>query len=90
MNIHIYILKNTDILIILNFVGFGTSLGVLFLPTTWVLYKLIKKRYKIKLKKKFFKKNGGLLLQQQLSSNKNNVQNTKLFNSKELDRKSVV
>ncbi|XP_030962998.1 wall-associated receptor kinase-like 9 isoform X2 [Quercus lobata] len=67
-------------------VGFGTSLGVLFLPTTWVLYKLIKKRYKIKLKKKFFKKNGGLLLQQQLSSTENNVQNTKLFNSKELEK----
>ena len=45
---------------------------------------MIKKRNKIKLKKKFFKKNGGLLLQQQLSSNDNNVQKTKLFNSKEL------
>ena len=67
------------------FVGFGTSLGVLFLPATWVLYKLIKKKNKIKLKKKFFKKNGGLLLQQ-LSSTKNNVQNTKLFNSKELEK----
>ncbi|KAF3953831.1 hypothetical protein CMV_020758 [Castanea mollissima] len=67
-------------------VGFGTSLGVLFLPTTWVLYKLIKKKNNIKLKKKFFKKNGGLLLQQQLSSTKNNVQNTKLFNSKEIEK----
>ncbi|KAL0008687.1 hypothetical protein SO802_010189 [Lithocarpus litseifolius] len=67
-------------------VGFGTGLGVLFLPTTWVLYKLIKKKIEIKLKKKFFKKNGGLLLQQQLSSTKNNVQNTKLFNSKELKK----
>ncbi|XP_030969996.1 wall-associated receptor kinase-like 1 [Quercus lobata] len=45
---------------------------------------MIKKRNKIKLKKKFFQKNGGLLLQQQLSSNDNNVQKTKLFNSKEL------
>ena len=45
---------------------------------------MIKKRNKINLKKKFFKKNGGLLLQQQLSSNDNNVQKTKLFNSKEL------
>ncbi|XP_050286454.1 wall-associated receptor kinase-like 8 isoform X3 [Quercus robur] len=62
-----------------------SSLGALFLFTIiWCLYRMIKKRNKIKLKKKFFKKNGGLLLQQQLSSNDNNVQNTKLFNSKEL------
>nr|POE96579.1 wall-associated receptor kinase-like 2 [Quercus suber] len=52
---------------------------------TWRLYKVIKKRNKIKLKQKFFKRNGGLLLQQQLSSNENNVQKTKLFNSKELE-----
>ena len=39
----------------------------------------------MKLKKKFFKRNGGLLLQQQLSSSENNVQKTKLFNSKELE-----
>ena len=46
---------------------------------------MIKRRSEIKLKKKFFKRNGGLLLQQQLSSSEHNVQNTKLFNSKELD-----
>ena len=46
---------------------------------------MIKKRNKIKLKQKFFKRNGGLLLQQQLSSNENNVQKEKLFNSKELE-----
>ncbi|XP_030956469.1 wall-associated receptor kinase-like 8 [Quercus lobata] len=63
-----------------------SSLGALFLFTiTCCLYKIIKKRNKIKLKKKFFKRNGGLLLQQQLSSNDNNVQKTKLFNSKELE-----
>ena len=63
-----------------------TSFGVLFLLfITWWLYKVIKKRNKIKLKKKFFKRNGGLLLQQQLSSNENNVQKEKLFNSKELE-----
>ena len=39
----------------------------------------------MKLKKKFFKRNGGLLLQQQLSSSENNVQKTKVFNSKELE-----
>ena len=46
----------------------------------------VKKRSGIKLKKKFFKQNGGLLLERQLSSNENNVQNTKLFNSKELEK----
>ena len=45
---------------------------------------MIKRRSEIQLKKKFFKRNGGLLLQQ-LSSSEHNVQNTKLFNSKELD-----
>ena len=64
----------------------GTSLGVLsLLVITWWLHKLIKKRKKIELKRKFFKRNGGLLLQQQLSSSENNVQETKLFNSKELE-----
>ncbi|XP_065621594.1 wall-associated receptor kinase-like 10 [Quercus suber] len=62
------------------------SFGVLFLLLViWRLYKVIKKRNKIKLKQKFFKRNGGLLLQQQLSSNENNVQKAKLFNSKELE-----
>ncbi|XP_023925060.1 wall-associated receptor kinase-like 10 [Quercus suber] len=51
----------------------------------WWLSKVIKKRNKIKLKQKFFERNGGLLLQQQLSSNENNVQKAKLFNSKELE-----
>ncbi|GMY19401.1 wall-associated receptor kinase-like 8 isoform X1 [Fagus crenata] len=64
----------------------GTSLGVLsLLIITWWLCKVIKRRKKMKLKKKFFKRNGGLLLQQQLSSSENNVQKTKLFNSKELE-----
>jgi serine/threonine protein kinase len=70
----------------LTYAVIGTSLGVLsLLIITWWLYKVIKKRKKIKLKKKFFKRNGGLLLQQQLSSSENNVQKTKLFNSKELE-----
>ncbi len=46
---------------------------------------MIKRRKEINLKKKFLKRNGGLLLQQQLSSSEHNVQNTKLFNSKELE-----
>jgi serine/threonine protein kinase len=40
----------------------------------------------IKQKNMFFKRNGGLLLQQQLSSHETNVENTKLFNSKELEK----
>ena len=48
-----------------------------------------KKRNEIKLKKRFFKRNGGLLLQQQLSSrssSEHNIQHTKLFTSKELEK----
>jgi serine/threonine protein kinase len=70
----------------LTYAAIGTSLGVLsLLIITWGLYKVIKKRNEINLKKKFFKRNGGLLLQQQLSSSENKVQKTKLFSSKELE-----
>ncbi|KAM4089971.1 hypothetical protein ACJW30_09G024600 [Castanea mollissima] len=64
-----------------------SSLGLLFLLfIIWWLYKVIKKRNKIKLRQqKFFKRIGGLLLQQQISSNENNVQIAKIFNSKELE-----
>jgi serine/threonine protein kinase len=51
----------------------------------WWLYKVIKRRKEINLKKKFFKRNGGLLLQQQISSSEHNVQTTKLFNTMELE-----
>ena len=40
----------------------------------------------IKQKNTFFKRNGGLLLQQQLSSHEANVDNTRLFNSKDLEK----
>ena len=71
----------------MTYAGLGTSFGALFLITiTLVLFNVIKKRSETKLKKKFFKKNGGLLLQQQLSSNKNNIQNIKLFILKELEK----
>ncbi|GMN26131.1 hypothetical protein TIFTF001_051492, partial [Ficus carica] len=63
--------------------GFG---AVLLLLGSWGLFKLVKKRRKIQRKKKFFKRNGGLLLEQQLSSGEANVEKTKLFNSKELER----
>jgi serine/threonine protein kinase len=47
---------------------------------------VVKKRRRIKQKNKLFKRNGGLLLQQQLSSHEANVENTKLFSSKDLDK----
>ncbi|KAG7982759.1 hypothetical protein I3843_04G070100 [Carya illinoinensis] len=77
--------KNTKLFII---IGVSTSLGVLFLIFGgWWSYKVIKKRMRIKRKQKFFKQNGGLLLEQQLCTNNNvNIENTKLFNSKELEK----
>ncbi|XP_037491093.1 wall-associated receptor kinase-like 3 [Jatropha curcas] len=47
----------------------GGVIGVLaILFVIWWVYKCLKKRKKIELRKKFFKRNGGLLLQKQLSS----------------------
>ncbi|KAM7481409.1 hypothetical protein LguiB_005992 [Lonicera macranthoides] len=68
--------------------GVGSGVGtILFLIGLWRFYKEIKKRNKIKLKKKFFKQNGGLLLQKQLSSSEEgNVDKSKLFTSKELEK----
>ncbi|GMY18792.1 wall-associated receptor kinase-like 1 [Fagus crenata] len=64
-----------------------TGLGVLVLLIGgWWSYKWVKKRKNIKRKEKFFKRNGGLLLQQQLSSSEVNVEKTKLFNSKDLEK----
>ncbi|GMY18822.1 wall-associated receptor kinase-like 10 isoform X1 [Fagus crenata] len=69
-------------------IGISTGLVVLVLLTGggWWSYKLVKKRKNIKRKEKFFKRNGGLLLQQQLSSSKVDVEKTKLFNSKDLEK----
>ena len=50
------------------------------------LYKVVKKRKEIRLKKRFFKCNGGLLLEQQISSNKVAIEKTKNFTSKELEK----
>ncbi|KAM6575813.1 hypothetical protein CsatA_024140 [Cannabis sativa] len=63
------------------------ALGILVLVFgTWRLYKFIDKRKEIKLKKIFFKRNGGLLLEQQIHSSNNNVDQIKLFDSKELEK----
>ncbi|KDP41424.1 hypothetical protein JCGZ_15831 [Jatropha curcas] len=68
-------------------IGCASGLGLLlFLISLWLLYKLIKRRKAMKLRQKFFKRNGGLLLQQQLFSTETNVEQTKLFTSKELEK----
>ncbi|XP_021603260.1 wall-associated receptor kinase-like 9 [Manihot esculenta] len=65
----------------------GGAIGVLLIGFgAWKLYKLIKKRRSIELKKQFFKRNGGLLLQQQITSSNGSVQKTKIFTSKELEK----
>ncbi|XP_039023474.1 wall-associated receptor kinase-like 22 [Hibiscus syriacus] len=63
--------------------GFGSLCLVM---GGWWLYKFVKKRREIKLKKKFFKRNGGLLLQQQMFAKDGGLENTKIFTSKELDK----
>ncbi|KAM7481431.1 hypothetical protein LguiB_006014 [Lonicera macranthoides] len=69
-------------------IGIGSGIGtIIFLLGLWRVYKEIKRRNKIKLKKKFFKRNGGLLLQKQLSTGEEgNVEKSKLFTSKELKK----
>ena len=68
--------------------GVGSGVGtILLLLGLWRVYKEIKRRNKIKLKKKFFKPNGGLLLQKQLSSGEEgNIEKCKLFTSKDLEK----
>ncbi|KAL5581548.1 hypothetical protein UlMin_013990 [Ulmus minor] len=71
----------------LVFIGVGSGLGALVLAVfPWRLFKFVKKRNAIKRREKFFKQNGGLLLQQEISSGKTNVDKTKVFKSKELEK----
>ncbi|XP_062106953.1 wall-associated receptor kinase-like 22 isoform X3 [Humulus lupulus] len=68
----------------------GLSMGfglLVFTIAAWCSRNALKKRERVKRKEKFFKRNGGLLLQQQMSStNKVNVEQTKVFTSKELKK----
>ncbi|KAF8007388.1 hypothetical protein BT93_K1404 [Corymbia citriodora subsp. variegata] len=67
--------------------GVGAGLGALVLGLfLWRLYRYIKKRKEIKLKEKYFKRNGGLLLKSELSSPEGNVETSKLFTSKDLEK----
>ncbi|KAG2323864.1 hypothetical protein Bca52824_006592 [Brassica carinata] len=67
--------------------GIRLGFGLLVLAIgAWWLYKFISKRREIKRKKRFFQRNGGLLLQQQLASNEGNLETTRVFSSKELEK----
>ncbi|KAK1402786.1 putative wall associated kinase-like 2 [Heracleum sosnowskyi] len=76
-------IKTTAIILIATCAGLG---GLLVMAATWWLYKVLMRRKESKLKEKFFKRNGGLLLHQQVSSYEGNVETTKLFTSKELEK----
>ncbi|KAL1207804.1 putative wall-associated receptor kinase-like 11 [Cardamine amara subsp. amara] len=68
-------------------IGVGAGLGILVLVGgIWWLRKFIIKRRMSKRKNKFFKRNGGLLLQQQLHTSKGNVDKTRIFSSRELEK----
>ncbi|KAG6626120.1 hypothetical protein CIPAW_15G025200 [Carya illinoinensis] len=65
----------------------ASTFGVLFLLIGgWGSYKVVKKRKRIERRQEFFKRNGGLLLQHQISQSELDVANTKLFNSKDLEK----
>ncbi|KAF8404144.1 hypothetical protein HHK36_009024 [Tetracentron sinense] len=71
-------------------IGIGISIGTvgllfLLLASLW-MYQIVKRKKNTKLKQKFFKQNGGLLLQQQMSSDEGNVEKTKIFTAKELEK----
>ncbi|CAN7058935.1 unnamed protein product [Brassica oleracea var. botrytis] len=61
----------------------GKSLDV---SSVSLLRKYLKKRKVTQRKKKFFKRNGGLLLQQQLNTREGNVEKTRIFSSRELEK----
>ncbi|XP_010432907.1 PREDICTED: wall-associated receptor kinase-like 18 [Camelina sativa] len=68
-------------------IGAGSGFGVLVLVGgVWWLRKFLIKRRLTKRKKKFFKRNGGLLLQQELNTREGNVEKTRIFNSRELEK----
>ncbi|KAF2588678.1 hypothetical protein F2Q70_00040233 [Brassica cretica] len=68
-------------------VGVGAGFGILVLVGgVWLLIKYLKKRKVTQRKKKFFKRNGGLLLQQQLNTREGNVEKTRIFSSRELEK----
>ncbi|XP_018485049.1 putative wall-associated receptor kinase-like 11 [Raphanus sativus] len=68
-------------------IGVGSGFGVLVLVGgIWLLRKFLKKRKITRRKRMFFKRNGGLLLQQQLQTRDGNVEKTRIFTSRELEK----
>ncbi|CAH8352895.1 unnamed protein product [Eruca vesicaria subsp. sativa] len=68
-------------------IGVGSGFGVLALVGgVWWLRKFLIKRRIEKRKQKFFKRNGGLLLQQELNTSDGNVEKTRIFTSRELEK----
>ncbi|XP_033136903.1 putative wall-associated receptor kinase-like 11 [Brassica rapa] len=68
-------------------IGVGSGFGILVLVSgVWWLRKFLKKRRITQKKRKCFKRNGGLLLQQQLNTRESNVEKTKIFTSRELEK----
>ncbi|CAN6936595.1 unnamed protein product [Brassica oleracea] len=68
-------------------IGVGSSFGsLIFVAGIYLAYRFIRKQRRLNQKKKFFKRNGGLLLQQQLTSTQGNVETTKVYTSKELEK----
>ncbi|CAH8384106.1 unnamed protein product [Eruca vesicaria subsp. sativa] len=68
-------------------IGVGSGFGVLALVGgVWWLRKFLIKRRIEKRKQKFFKRNGGLLLQQELNTSDGNVEKTRIFSSRELEK----
>ncbi|XP_022007551.1 wall-associated receptor kinase-like 2 [Helianthus annuus] len=67
--------------------GVCVSIGVFFLVAiSYVLYKVIKRTKKQRLRKRFFKRNGGLLLKQQEESDPSLVDKTIIFTTHELEK----
>ncbi|KAK9285841.1 hypothetical protein L1049_025042 [Liquidambar formosana] len=64
----------------------GSILFLWVLASLYWLYEGQKRRKINKRKKKFFKRNGGFLLEQQISSNKSNIERTKIFTADELEK----
>ncbi|CAH8357278.1 unnamed protein product [Eruca vesicaria subsp. sativa] len=70
---------------ILTGLGAGLFVLILVFGSLW-LRKFRRRRRISKRKRNFFKRNGGLLLQQQLNTTQGNVEKTKIFTSKELEK----
>ncbi|CAG7905016.1 unnamed protein product [Brassica rapa] len=68
-------------------IGVGSSFGsLIFVAGIYLAYRFIRKQRRLNQKKKFFRRNGGLLLQQQLTSTQGNIERTRVFTSKELEK----